>query len=118
VQGIFPRESNSFMDSVVQSADSRLAQRQRLLRDGQIILHRGWSLLDCRIVNASASGAGLTLNGASPLPQEFDLLHIREQTLVPCEVSWRRGNRLGVRFTGPVRNRRLAGSQSAKLGRL
>lgn len=102
------------MDRAVLSAENRYAQRQRLLKDGQIIMRKGWSLFDCRITNTSTGGAGLALNAASHLPQEFDLLYLTEQTLVPCEISWRRGNRLGVKYIGPFRNRRLAGAVKSK----
>jgi hypothetical protein len=37
------------------------------------------------------------------VPQNFDLLYVTEERLVPCEVRWRRGDRLGVRFSGPFR---------------
>lgn len=85
------------------AAGQRCAQRHRLLKDGRIVIHRGWSLIDCAIRDTSASGARLSIKLQCELPQKFDLLYVTEEKLVPCEVRWRRGDRLGVRFSGPFR---------------
>jgi hypothetical protein len=88
-------------DSTV--AELRNVRRTRLLKDGRIVLHRGWSLIDCAIRDISDSGARLSVKSHRELPQKFDLLYVTEERLVPCEVRWRRGDRLGVRFSGPFR---------------
>lgn len=85
------------------TAELRHVRRTRLLKDGRIVLHRGWSLIDCAIRDTSDSGARLSVKPLCELPQNFDLLYVTEERLVPCEVRWRRGDRLGVRFSGPFR---------------
>jgi hypothetical protein len=85
------------------AAELRCARRQRLLKDGRIVMHRGWSLIDCAIRDASESGARLSVKPTCELPKNFELLYVTEEKLVPCEVRWRRGDRLGVRFSGPFR---------------
>ncbi|MGH6874366.1 MAG: PilZ domain-containing protein [Aestuariivirgaceae bacterium] len=85
------------------AVELRCARRQRLLKDGRIVLHRGWSLIDCAIRDASATGARLSVKPNCELPQNFDLLYVTEEKLVPCELRWRRGDRLGVRFSGAFR---------------
>jgi hypothetical protein len=85
------------------AAELRSVLRKRLLKDGRIVMHRGWSLIDCAIRDTSDSGARLSVKPHCELPQNFDLLYVTEERLVPCEVRWRRGDRLGVRFSGPFR---------------
>jgi hypothetical protein len=84
-------------------AEMRRSQRRRVLKDGRIVIRRGWSLIDCAIRDLSAGGARLTVKPECELPKEFDLLYVTDQLLIPCEIRWRRGDRLGVRFTGPSR---------------
>lgn len=83
--------------------EKRRAPRRRLLRDGRIVIRKGWSLFDCTIRDTSTDGARLSLKPECELPREFDLLHVTEKALIPCELKWRRGDRLGVRFTGSAR---------------
>jgi hypothetical protein len=83
--------------------DLRLSQRRRLLKDGRIVVRRGWSLIDCTIRDTSTGGARLSVQPVCDLPREFDLLYVAEGKLVPCELRWRRGDRVGVRFTGNFR---------------
>jgi hypothetical protein len=85
------------------TAELRHVRRTRLLKDGRIVLHRGWSLIDCTIRDTSDTGARVSVKLQCELPQNFDLLYVSEEKLVPCEVRWRRGDRLGVRFSGPFR---------------
>ena len=85
------------------AAELRCTRRQRLLKDGRIVMHRGWSLIDCTIRDTSDSGARLSVKPQCEFPQHFDLLYVTEEKLVPCELRWRRGDRLGVRFIGPFR---------------
>jgi PilZ domain len=85
------------------AGELRCVHRQRLFKDGRIVIHRGWSLIDCAIRDASDSGARLSVKPQSELPQTFELLYVTEEKLVPCELRWRRGDRLGVRFSWPFR---------------
>jgi PilZ domain-containing protein len=83
--------------------DNRCAQRRRMLKDGRIVINKGFSLIDCAIRDVSPSGARLSVKPQCELPSELELLFVTEETLVPCELRWRRGDRLGVKFTGPSR---------------
>ena len=83
--------------------DKRCAQRRRMLKDGRIVINKGWSLIDCAIRDMSTAGARLSVKPECELPDELELLFVTEETLVPCQLCWRRGNRLGVKFTGPSR---------------
>jgi len=83
--------------------DSRCTHRRRMLKDGRIVINKGWSLIDCAIRDVSTAGARLSVKPQCELPNELELLFVTEEMLVPCELRWRRGDRLGVRFIGPSR---------------
>ena len=55
------------------------------------------SVLPCKIIDLSDTGAGLALSGASHVPNFFTLL-IPDRAPVFCQVIWRRQERLGVIF--------------------
>jgi hypothetical protein len=50
----------------------------------------------CTIRDVSEGGAGLELASMLDVPDTFDL--IWDQNARTCQVVWREGNRLGVRF--------------------
>jgi hypothetical protein len=81
------------------AAETRRIYRRRLLRDGQIIILKGWSRITCTIRDTGTGGARLAVKAECKLPRRFDLFFITDQKLIPCEMRWRRGERLGVRFT-------------------
>ena len=49
----------------------------------------------------SASGARLSVTGSVSAPDTFELVVEVDAIEVPCEVVWRRGQEIGVRFTAP-----------------
>jgi len=55
------------------------------------------SVLPCKIIDLSDTGAGLALSGARHVPNFFTLL-IPDRAPVFCQVIWRRQERLGVIF--------------------
>jgi hypothetical protein len=55
------------------------------------------SVLPCKIIDLSDTGAGLALSGASHVPNFFTLV-IPDRAPVFCQVIWRRQERLGVIF--------------------
>jgi hypothetical protein len=85
-------------------AELRRVFRRRVLKEGRIVIRRGWSLISCTIRNISETGACISV--AEPqcdVPKEFDLLFVNESQLIPCEIRWRKGERIGLRFTGSAR---------------
>ena len=75
--------------------DRRVAARKRDLKCGMVELRD--SVLPCKIIDLSDTGAGLALSGASHVPNFFTLL-IPDHAPVFCQVIWRRQERLGVIF--------------------
>jgi hypothetical protein len=78
--------------------------RRRVLKEGRIVIRRGWSLINCTIRNVSETGACVSVAEAQcEIPREFDLIFVNEGQLFPCEIRWRKGERMGLYFTGPAR---------------
>ncbi len=73
----------------------------RTLKQGKVVTSN-WTMMDCLIRDISDTGARIALGGVAELPQEFRLLIVSSETLVPAELEWRRGLLVGVRFTGPA----------------
>src|SRR3974390_595118 len=73
--------------------ERRVASRKRVLKCGMVELRD--SVLPCKIIDLSDTGAGLALSGASHVPNFFTLL-IPDRAPVFCQVIWRRPERLRV----------------------
>ncbi|MCM2293191.1 PilZ domain-containing protein [Allorhizobium sp. BGMRC 0089] len=77
--------------------EKRSSARVRTLKGGRILLNNGYSTFDCVIRNLSETGAKLKLDMTAPLPDAFELL-IHEGQRYRCEVRWRKGAEVGVKF--------------------
>jgi PilZ domain len=73
-----------------------------VLKEGRIVI-RGHSTIDCVIRDMSQSGAKLRLQGSVHLPEMFDLLLVKDATIIPAKLAWRKGDLAGVVFTGEPR---------------
>jgi hypothetical protein len=82
----------------------RGAGRQRVLKKGLILFNDGRSSIGCHIVDISDSGAKLVPVDVFSCPSEF-LLKLPVGEPRECEVVWRRGDRVGVRFRGSHQGR-------------
>jgi len=80
-----------------ETSEKRCEKRQRVIRSASIVFDRGNCLLDCRIVDLSTTGARLDTSNSGLCPARFEL-DLREDRRRLCEVIWRRGTQLGVRF--------------------
>lgn len=75
------------------------SQRHRTFKGGSIS-HTGGASTDCIIRNLSDTGACLEVVNSVGIPDNFELI-IRPEILTrSCEVAWRTGLRIGVRFKG------------------
>jgi hypothetical protein len=81
-------------------ANERSTARRRTLKSGKVVL-TDWTVFDCVIRDLSETGARLDFGGPVELPQEFRLLVVTSNLLIPTELAWVRGSSAGVRFTGP-----------------
>lgn len=71
--------------------------RKRTLKSGQIIYNNAICIVDCLILNMSDGGASLQATDAIDLPLHVTLKD-KQGKSYKCEVCWRHGKKLGVRF--------------------
>ena len=75
--------------------ERRVAARKRVLKRGMIELRE--SVLPCKIIDVSETGAGLALPDANHIPNFFTLV-MPNRAPVFCQSVWRRKERMGVTF--------------------
>jgi len=73
--------------------------RKSLRQPGWIRLEGGFAVRACVVEDLSASGAKLTVEDNNTLPARLRLAFSRDaRSGRPCEVVWRRGRTVGVKF--------------------
>jgi hypothetical protein len=73
--------------------------RKSLQQPGWITLEGGFAARPCVVQNMSATGARITIDDPNALPAKLRLAFSRDaRTGRPCEVVWRRGKIVGVKF--------------------
>jgi hypothetical protein len=73
--------------------------RKSLSQPGWITLDGGFAARPCVVQDMSASGAKITMDDSSALSGGLRLAFARDaRTGRNCEVIWRRGKSLGVKF--------------------
>ena len=75
------------------------AARKSLHQSGWITLEGGFAARQCVVHDMSASGAKVTIEDPNTLPAKLRLAFSRDaRTGRNCEVVWRCGKSVGVRF--------------------
>ena len=83
------------MAGVTKKRDSRKSVHQ----PGWITLEGGFAARQCVVEDLSATGAKITADNASALPERLRLALSRDaRSGRTCDVVWRRGKSLGVKF--------------------
>ena len=73
--------------------------RKSLHQPGWITLEGGFAARPCVVQDMSATGAKITIDDPNVLPAQLRLAFARDaRTGRPCEVVWRRGKSLGIKF--------------------
>jgi hypothetical protein len=73
--------------------------RKSLHQAGWITLEGGFAARPCVVHDMSSTGAKVTIEDPNSLPAKLRLAFSRDaRTGRPCEVVWRRGKSVGVRF--------------------
>jgi hypothetical protein len=73
--------------------------RKSLRQPGWITLDGGFAARPCVVQNMSSTGAKITIDDPNMLPAKLRLAFTRDaRTGRPCEVVWRRGKSVGVKF--------------------
>lgn len=81
--------------------DQRVAPRKRMCRIGVVVPKATCARVPCVVLDLSRTGARLHIEEAQDVPAEFELGVDVESLTVGCEVVWRKGHEVGVRFLGP-----------------
>lgn len=73
--------------------------RRSIQQSGWITLDGGFAARPCNVEDLSTSGAKLVVDDPTAVPNKMRLAFTRDtRSSRPCEVVWRRGKTLGVRF--------------------
>jgi len=73
--------------------------RKSLRQTGWITFDGGFAARPCVVQDMSATGAKITIDDPNMLPAKLRLALSRDaRTGRPCEVVWRRGKSVGVKF--------------------
>jgi PilZ domain len=81
------------------AANKKREARKSLHQPGWITLDGGFAARQCVVQDLSSSGAKITLDDGSMLAGKLRLAFSRDaRTGRSCEVVWRRGKSLGVKF--------------------
>ncbi|MCW5703490.1 MAG: PilZ domain-containing protein [Bradyrhizobium sp.] len=77
------------------------AARRSVRQPGWITLEGGFAVRTCMVEDISGSGAKVTVEDNNTLPAKLRLTLSRDtQAGRPCEVVWRQGRTVGVKFVG------------------
>jgi hypothetical protein len=75
--------------------------RKSMHQPGWITLDGGFAARPCVVQDLSTSGAKVTIDDPNTLPARLRLAFSRDaRTGRNCEVVWRRGRTVGIRFVG------------------
>jgi hypothetical protein len=81
------------------AAPKKRDARKSLRQPGWIILEGGFAVRPCVVQDMSSTGAKITMDDPNTLPAKLRLAFSRDaRTGRRCEVVWRRGKSVGVRF--------------------
>jgi PilZ domain-containing protein len=87
-------------DKLPESDEHPRARRQRVLKGGTIITGISNSEVACTLRNQNDGGAELKTGIEARVPDHFLLYVPVDGVAYRCEVRWRRGDRVGVKFSG------------------
>jgi PilZ domain len=74
--------------------------RRRRHQSAWITLDDGTTKYKCEVEDVSQSGAKITVDAAVQVGTLLGIALVPRATARRCEVIWRRGNTLGIRFMG------------------
>ena len=78
-------------------AERRQIGRRRVLKKALIVFKAGHCSMGCHVLDMSAAGAQLAPADIFLCPNEFTLKPLFDEPR-SCQIAWRRGAKIGVRF--------------------
>lgn len=103
------------------SNPDRAFQRRRVIKGGTIAFNLRRLTYPCVVRDLSVAGARLQVDCADGIPNTFDLLIELDGFESECEIVWREGKQVGVRFlaepriSAPKRKQVVVSSDKARL---
>ena len=91
------------MTQDIPQENHRSAKRQRVLKDGKIVFNSNSSVINCTIRDISETGARIICDNPGGVPDECRLVTLSDNVIRDAKVMWRRGDKVGLRFTGDAR---------------
>lgn len=85
------------------ASNKRGAARNRVLKDGKILIPGNWSVVDCTVRDWSATGARIRVHHQMAVPNEFRLVLPSDSTIRDVRVVWRRNDDIGLLFTSEAK---------------
>ena len=80
-------------------ATKKREARKSLRQPGWITLDGGFAVRPCVVQDMSSTGAKITIDDSNVLPARLRLAFARDaRTGRDCEVVWRRGKSVGIKF--------------------
>ena len=80
-------------------SDKKREKRKSLSQPGWITLDGGFAARQCVVQDMSSTGAKVTIDDPNTLPAKLRLAFSRDaRTGRNCEVVWRRGKSVGIKF--------------------
>jgi hypothetical protein len=83
--------------------DLRIAPRRRMLKAGVVAYNDRHVTIPCLVRDVSATGARLRIEASVTAPDTFDLIIDLDGMEASCQVVWRKGTDMGVRFLAAPR---------------
>ena len=95
----------SAVGAFVQKApdDLRVAPRRRMLKAGVVAYNDRHVTIPCLVRDISATGARLRIETSVTAPDTFDLIIELDGMEAGCQVVWRKGADIGVKFLAAPR---------------
>ena len=87
----------SLAESQQKSAEKRRETRPLVIKSATLVFNNGNCSMDCQILDLSKHGARLKPSDMLVCPNKFTL-KMPHSSVHECEVKWRKGEMLGVRF--------------------
>jgi hypothetical protein len=78
----------------------RQQARRRRHQSAWITLDGGTANFECGVEDLARGGAKLSVDRALEVGRRFDIAFVPRAAARRCEVVWRRGKMLGIRFIG------------------
>lgn len=83
--------------------EARVAPRRRMLKAGVIAYSDRHVTISCTVRDISATGARLRVEGSVTAPDTFELAIELDGLEASCQVVWRSGANIGVKFLSAPR---------------